>query len=82
MSAIDNLGNKFVVPYNGGSGTMDGDSGEDNTWSATIHGLDPEATSITFYPFAHVSNSQSDNKRIDFKPIKIDYPYYFNGCDY
>ncbi|KGR86569.1 DUF4179 domain-containing protein [Lysinibacillus boronitolerans] len=72
LSAIDNLGNKYEVPYNGGSGTKDGDSSEDITWNATIHGLDPEATSITFYPFAHVSNSQSDNKRIDFEPITIE----------
>ncbi|ACA38708.1 DUF4179 domain-containing protein [Lysinibacillus sphaericus] len=72
LSAIDNLGNKYEVPYNGGSGTVDGDSSEDITWNATIHGLDPEATSITFYPFAHVSNSQSDNERIDFEPITIE----------
>lgn len=26
LSAIDNLGNKYEVPYNGGSGTKDGDS--------------------------------------------------------
>ena len=60
------------MPYNGGTGTKDGDSSEDITWNATIHGLDPEATSITFYPFAHVSNSQSDNKRIDFDPIIVE----------
>ena len=71
LSAIDNLGNKYKVPYNGGTGTKDGDSSEDFTWNATIHGLDPEATSITFYPFAHVSNT-SDNKRIDFDPITIE----------
>lgn len=72
LRAIDNLGNKYEIPYNGGSGAEDGDSSEDITWNATIHGLDPEATSITFYPFAHVSNSQSDNKRIDFEPITIE----------
>lgn len=72
LNAIDNLGNKYNVPYNGGTGTKHGDSSEDMTWNATIHGLDPEATSITFYPFAHVSNSQSDYKRIDFDPITID----------
>ncbi|MDI2586218.1 DUF4179 domain-containing protein [Psychrobacillus sp. NEAU-3TGS] len=71
LSAIDNLGNKYKVPYNGGTGTKDGDSSEDITWNATIHGLDPEATSITFSPFAHVSNT-SDNKRIDFDPITIE----------
>lgn len=72
LSAIDNLGNNYEVPYNSGYGTVDGDSSEDITWNATIHGLDPEATSITFYPFAHVSKSQSDNKRIDFEPITIE----------
>lgn len=72
LSAIDNLGNKYKVPYNGGTGTKNGDSSEDITWNATIHGLDPEATSITFYPFAQVSNSQSDYKRIDFNPITIE----------
>lgn len=72
LSAIDNLGNKYKVPYNGGTGTKNGDSSEDITWNATIHGLNPKATSITFYPFAHLSNSQSDNKRIDFDPITIE----------
>ena len=72
LYAIDNLGKKYEVPYNGGTGIVDGDSSEDILWNATIHGLNPEATSITFYPFAHVSNSQSDNKRIDFEPITIE----------
>lgn len=71
LNAVDNLGNEYKVPYNGGGGTKGGDSSEDITWNATIHGLNPEATSITFYPFAHVSNSQSDYKRIDFNPITI-----------
>lgn len=72
FDAIDNIGNEYQVPYNGGTGTDGGDSSEDITWNATIHGLDPEAKSITFYPFAHVSNTQSDNKRIDFDPITIE----------
>lgn len=72
LYAIDNLGKKYEVPYNGGTGIVDGDSREDISWNATIHGLDPEATSITFYPFAHVSNSQIDYKRIDFEPITIE----------
>ncbi|WP_332651516.1 hypothetical protein [Lysinibacillus sp. 54212] len=71
LSAVGNLGEKYEVPYNGGSGTKDGDSCEDLTWNATIHVLDPGATSITFYLFAHRSNSQSDFKRIDFDPITI-----------
>ncbi|MEK4405008.1 DUF4179 domain-containing protein [Sporosarcina sp. FSL K6-6792] len=72
LYAIDNLGNDYKVPYTGGTGTKGGDSSEDITWNATIHGLAQEATSITFYPFAHVSNSQSDNKRIDFEPIIVE----------
>lgn len=71
LYAIDNLGNEYQVPYNGGTGTKGGDSSEDITWNATIHGLNPEATSITFYPFAHLSNSD-DSKRIDFDPINIE----------
>ncbi len=71
LTAVDNLGNAYEVPYNGGEGTKDGDTSEDLTWNATVHGLDSQATSITFYPFAHVSNSQSDFKRIDFEPITV-----------
>ena len=71
LYAIDNLGNEYQVPYNGGTGTKDGDSSEDITWNATIHGLNPEATSITFYPFAHLSNID-DSKRIDFDSISIE----------
>lgn len=72
LSAIDNLGNEYQVPYNGGSGTKDGDSSEDITWNATIHGLNPEATSITLFPFAHVSNDKNNSKRIDFASINIE----------
>lgn len=72
LSAIDNLGNEYEVPYNGGFGRKGGDSSEDITWNATIHGLNPEATSITFYPFAHVGNIGSDSKRIDFEPITVE----------
>ncbi|WP_025784476.1 DUF4179 domain-containing protein [Sporosarcina sp. D27] len=72
LGAIDNLGNEYQVPYNGGVGTKGGDSGEDLTWNATVHGLNPDATSITFYPFAHLSNSQTDSKRIDFQPITVE----------
>lgn len=71
LSAMDDLGNKYKVPYNGGSSTKNGDSGEDITWNATIHGLDPKATSITFYPFAHLSGSQKHNKRVEFEPIVV-----------
>ncbi len=72
LRAVDNLGKEYKVPYNGGVGTAGADSGEDITWNATVHGLNPKATSITFYPFAHASNSQSDFKRIDFEPITVE----------
>lgn len=72
LRAIDNLGNEYQVPYNGGVGTKGADSGEDLTWNATVRGLNQDATSITFYPFAHLSNSQTDSKRIDFKPIAVE----------
>lgn len=75
LVAVDNLGNRYEVPYNGGRGIVDGDSREDMIWNATIHGLNPEATSITFYPFATVSyyrsENDSDSKRINFDPITI-----------
>ena len=72
LRAVDNLGNEYEVPYNSGSGIVDGDSSEDISWNATIHGLNPEATTITFYPFAHTSNDINDSKRIDFEPITIE----------
>ena len=52
LFAIDNLGNEYKVPYNGGTGIVGSDSSEDFMWNATVHGLDKKATSITFYPFA------------------------------
>lgn len=72
LFAVDNLGNEYQVPYNGGSGTKGGNTSEDITWNATVHGLDPEATSITFYPFAHLSNMGEDFIRIDFDPIFVE----------
>jgi hypothetical protein len=72
LYAIDNLGNEYQVPYNGGTGTEGGDSSEDITWNATIHGLNPKATSITFYPFAHLSNNQNDSVKIDFDPVIVE----------
>lgn len=76
LYAIDNIGNEYKVPYNGGEGMEDSISGEDIIWNATIHGLDEKATSITFYPFAHISNLPSDSgeansNRIDFDPITV-----------
>lgn len=72
LFAIDNLGNEYEVPYNGGVGTEDGVTSEDITWNATVHGLDPNATSITFYPFAHLSNTQDDWIRVEFDSIVVE----------
>lgn len=55
---------------NQGKGLADSDSSEDILWNATIHGLDKKTTSITFYPFAHISNGTKSN-RIDFDPITV-----------
>lgn len=76
LYAIDNLGNKYKVPYNGGTGIVGSNSSEDFMWNATIHGLDKKATSITFYPFATISNipsasNETNSNRIDFEPITI-----------
>lgn len=72
LFAVDNLGNEYKVPYNGGTGTKGGDSREDITWNATVHGLDPKATQITFYPFVYLSNSQTDSERIDLDPMIVE----------
>lgn len=70
LYAIDNLGNEYKVPYNGGEGIVGSGSSEDILWNATIHGLDKKATSITFYPFAHISN-ENYSKKVDFEPITV-----------
>lgn len=72
LSAIDNLGNEYEVPYNGGVVTEDAITNEDFRWNATIHGLNPDATSITFYPFAHLSKIGTEAIRIDFDPIVVE----------
>ncbi|WP_462413609.1 DUF4179 domain-containing protein [Neobacillus sp. Marseille-QA0830] len=76
LYAIDNLGNEYKVPYNGGEGIAGSDSSEDLMWNATVHGLDKKSTSITFYPFAHISGAPSgpnetNSNRIDFDPITV-----------
>jgi len=76
LYAIDNLGNEYKVPYNGGEGIVGSNSSEDWMWNATVHGLDEKATSITFYPFANVSNLPNElndvnSNRIDFEPITV-----------
>lgn len=72
LSAIDNLGNEYEVPYNEGVVKGDEITNEDFTWNATIHGLNPDATSIIFYPFAHLSNIEGHSVRIDYDPIIVE----------
>lgn len=72
LFAVDNLGNEYEVPYNGGVVGEDAITHEDFTWNATIHGLNPDATSITFYPFAHLSKIGTESIRIDFDPIVVE----------
>ncbi|WP_416144605.1 DUF4179 domain-containing protein [Planococcus koreensis] len=74
--AQDNLGNVYKVPYNGGTAYKGAITKEDLFWTATMRGLDPQATSLTFYPFAHISRvideKYSDFVRIEFDALEID----------
>jgi len=77
LIASDNLGNVYKVPYNGGYADGTANTREDINWTATLRGLNPEATSLTFYPFATVSRfktdtNSSDSKIIEFNAIEID----------
>lgn len=77
LIAQDNLGKVYKVPYNGGSTDGSAVTAEDFNWTATMSGLDPKATLLTFYPFATVSNfdeetQSSESKRLEFDAIQID----------
>ena len=71
----DDLGNVYKVPYNGGGTPEDARTAEDFEWTATIRGLAPEASKLTFYPFAHVSYPMiaglPDSKRVDFDALEF-----------
>ncbi|WKA55581.1 DUF5643 domain-containing protein [Planococcus shixiaomingii] len=73
--AKDNLGTVYEVPYNGGSTEAGARTWEDIKWTATMRSLNPQATSLTFYPFAHTSwmINQKDvrSKRIEFDALEI-----------
>ncbi|WP_033542352.1 DUF4179 domain-containing protein [Planococcus sp. CAU13] len=75
LIAQDNLGNVYEVPYNGGAAYGGAGTREDFFWTATMRGLDPEATSLTLYPFAHISRIVAedtfDSKRIEFDALEI-----------
>lgn len=74
--AQDNLGNVYKVPYNGGTAYAGARTREDLFWTATMRGLDPQATALTFYPFAHVSRMPNgknpESQRIEFDALEID----------
>lgn len=76
LIAKDNLGNVYEVPYNGGSTEAGARTREDLKWTATIRGLDPNATSMTFYPFAHISwmidEDTVKSKQVELDAIEID----------
>jgi hypothetical protein len=77
LIASDNLGNVYKVPYNGGSTDGSARTREDFNWTATLGGLNPEATSLTFYPFATVSRfntetNEGESKKLEFDAIEID----------
>ncbi|MDN7227418.1 DUF4179 domain-containing protein [Planococcus sp. N064] len=74
LIAQDNLGNVYKVPYNGGTAYAGAITREDLFWTATMRGLDPQATSLTFYPFAHISrfvDGTSEWIRIEFDALEI-----------
>ncbi len=77
LIASDNLGNVYKVPYNGGSTDGSARTREDFNWTATLGGLNPEATSLTFYPFANVSRfntetNEGESIKLEFDAIEID----------
>ncbi|MGM0898073.1 MAG: DUF4179 domain-containing protein [Bacillota bacterium] len=75
LIAADNLGNVYKVPHNGGAAYGDARTREDIFWTATMRGLDPLATSLTFYPFGHVSRmkegTEPESIRIEFDALEI-----------
>ncbi|MDN7243898.1 DUF4179 domain-containing protein [Planococcus shenhongbingii] len=75
LIAQDNLGNVYKVPYNGGTAYEGAITREDLFWTATMRGLDPLATTLTFYPFAHVSRvldgKNPEWNRIEFDALEI-----------
>lgn len=77
LIASDNLGKVYKVPYNGGSTDGTARTREDFNWTATLRGLNSQATSLILYPFATVSRfnsktEESEWKRLEFDAIKVD----------
>lgn len=72
LIAQDNLGKVYEVPYNGGYADGSAKTAEDLHWSATLSGLDPKATSLTFYPIATMSGFNLETESIEVKKIEFD----------
>lgn len=77
LIASDNLGNVYKVPYNGGSTNGSARTREDFNWTATLRGLNSQATFLTLYPIAQVSRfntetEESESKHLIFNAIKVD----------
>mgnify|MGYP000051858962 CR=1 FL=1 len=76
LIAKDNLGHVYKVPYNGGTAYGGARTREDLFWTATMRGLDPTATSLTFYPIATLSRmidgKDPASERIAFDALEID----------
>lgn len=72
LIAKDDLGNVYKMPFNGGSTPADAKTREDFEWTATLTGLDPNASALTFYPFAHISGAEIDPQRVEFDALEFD----------
>lgn len=70
LIAKDDLGNVYKMPFNGGSTPADARTAEDFEWTATLTGLDPLASTLTFYPFAHISGDAIDPQRVEFDALE------------
>ncbi|TFD94367.1 DUF5643 domain-containing protein [Jeotgalibacillus sp. R-1-5s-1] len=55
LFAIDDRGNRYDVPYNGGNSYYYDITREDLRWTATLSDLNPLAEKITFIPMATIS---------------------------
>lgn len=71
LIAGDDLGNVYRMPFNGGSTPGDALTAEDFEWTASLRGLDPNASILTFYPFGHISGPAIDPKRVEFNALEF-----------
>ncbi|CEG23745.1 hypothetical protein BN1080_02749 [Planococcus massiliensis] len=71
LIAKDNLGNVYEMPYSGGSTPGDALTAEDFEWTASFSGLDPNASTLTFYPFGHISGPAIEPERVEFDALQF-----------